>query len=125
MAAETADASAVIRLHPDGSLEVIAGATELGQGAHGVLAEIAAHALSVPVERVHVRLADTDYAPFDRGTNAAGTTVGIGLAVEDAATRLLRRDQVGLAGVEPRRRLSGDSTAITSSPMVNGCCWAP
>jgi CO/xanthine dehydrogenase Mo-binding subunit len=106
-----AHASAVIRLHPDGSLEVIAGATELGQGAYGVLAEIAAHALSVPVERVHVRLADTDDAPFDRGTNASRTTVGVGLAVEDAATRLL--DELKSAWLASKRvpaelRLDGD-----------------
>jgi CO/xanthine dehydrogenase Mo-binding subunit len=69
-------------------VEVLAGATELGQGAHRVLGDLAADALGIPPEHVDVRLGDTDSSPFDRGTNASRTTVGLGLAIEDAGHRI-------------------------------------
>ena len=115
-----AHAGAIIHLHPDGSLEVVAGAAELGQGAHGVLAEIAARALSVPVERVQVRLGNTDQAPFDRGTNASRTTIGIGLAVEDAAARLM--DELAEAwAASGHRRPTSVSMAPSSWVATSGC----
>jgi CO/xanthine dehydrogenase Mo-binding subunit len=80
-----ARAAAHLRIHPDGSVEVHAGAAELGQGAQRVLARVAAEGLGVEVSRVEVRLGDTATAPFDRGTNASRTTVGVGMAVAKAA----------------------------------------
>lgn len=88
-------AAATVRLYLDGSIEVLAGATELGQGSERVLALIAARVFGVPVDRVTVRLADTASAPFDRGTNASRTTVGVGSAVLDACTQI--RTQLGQA----------------------------
>jgi CO/xanthine dehydrogenase Mo-binding subunit len=107
-----AHAAAIMRLHADGSIEVVAGASDLGQGVHRVMGEVAARALGISADRVEVRLGDTDQAPFDRGTNASRTTVGIGLAVVDAAARL--QDELSAAWAASGREpvtlvLDGDS----------------
>ena len=92
-----AQAAATVRLFLDGSVEVLAGATELGQGAERVLTRIAADALGVPAGRVRVELADTASAPFDRGTNASRTTIGVGSAVADACGQLRAQLEAALA----------------------------
>lgn len=83
-----ARSEAEVRLHPDGSAEVITASCEVGQGVRTVLAQIAADALGMAYDRVAVRLPDTTGAPFDRGTSASRTTISVGSAVWDAATRL-------------------------------------
>lgn len=64
------------RLHiaEDGSVTVFSGKIEEGQGARTELAMAAAEELRVPLERVHVLLADTDAVPSDGITAGSGTT---------------------------------------------------
>jgi CO/xanthine dehydrogenase Mo-binding subunit len=70
---------------------VVAAAVELGQGVQSVLANIAAEVLGTPPGRIRVRLPDTADAPYDRGTGASRSTIGVGSAVQ-AAAQTLRRD---------------------------------
>src|SRR5262249_19312051 len=72
--------SAIVRLEADGQVVVLVGTTEVGQGARTVLAQIAAEELGVPVERVTVRGADTQFTPYDRSTGASRSTTLAGLA---------------------------------------------
>ena len=76
---------ALIRLLADGSVMLIAGTTEVGQGARTILSQIVAHELSVPVERVTMRGTDTGATPFDRSTGASRSTTVMGSAVKAAA----------------------------------------
>ena len=46
-------------IHADGSVEVLASNTEMGQGAHTVLAQIATDALGLPYGQVAVARPDT------------------------------------------------------------------
>jgi CO/xanthine dehydrogenase Mo-binding subunit len=80
---------ATVRMGPDGSVTVLNGTTELGQGARTVMAQIAAGVLHAPVGKVVVRGTDTRYTPYDRSTGASRSTTVAGLAVQRAAQDVL------------------------------------
>jgi CO/xanthine dehydrogenase Mo-binding subunit len=80
---------ATVRMGPDGSVTVLNGTTELGQGARTVMAQIAAGVLHAPVGTVVVRGTDTRYTPYDRSTGASRSTTVAGLAVQRAAQDVL------------------------------------
>lgn len=81
----------LVRLDGDGSAEVITSAVEHGQGAHTVLAQIAAEELRVPVERVRCVLPDTSVTPYDRSSTSSRTTFHVGHVVRDAAVDVRRQ----------------------------------
>jgi CO/xanthine dehydrogenase Mo-binding subunit len=81
----TGSSRATVRINPDGSIEILVGTSEMGQGARTVFAQLAADELRTSVSGITVRFADTDLVPFDRGTNASRSTVAVGSAVVDAA----------------------------------------
>ncbi|MBI4483622.1 MAG: xanthine dehydrogenase family protein molybdopterin-binding subunit [Acidobacteria bacterium] len=76
--------SAAVRVHGDGSVSVLTGSTELGQGSHTIVAQIAAEEIGVPFEKVRVVGSDTAITPFDRSTGASRTTTLMGRAVLEA-----------------------------------------
>jgi CO/xanthine dehydrogenase Mo-binding subunit len=89
---------ALVRLLADGSVIVMAGSTEVGQGARTVLSQIVAEELAMPVDRVTVLRTDTLFTPFDRSTGASRSTTVMGNAVRVAAVDL--RKQLVNAAVE-------------------------
>jgi CO/xanthine dehydrogenase Mo-binding subunit len=72
---------AIVRVHYDGSVSVLVGTTDIGQGARTVLAQLASHELDVPVEAVRVVMGDTSIVPFDTSTSASRSTVFAGNAI--------------------------------------------
>jgi CO/xanthine dehydrogenase Mo-binding subunit len=110
-----ARSEAEVRLHRDGSVEVVRPTCELGQGARTVMAQLAAEGLGVDYERVHVRFPDTATERFDPGTNASRSTVAVGSAVLEAAMRVhdelsaAAADQLGTS--EPPRLEGADVVA--------------
>jgi CO/xanthine dehydrogenase Mo-binding subunit len=80
-----------VRMEADGSVEVIVGTTEMGQGARTVMAQIAAQELAIDLDRVTMQGADTRFTPYDRSTGASRSTTLAGLAVQRAATDLRER----------------------------------
>ncbi len=83
--------TAIVRLLSDGNAVVMAGSTEVGQGARTVLSQIAAEELCVPFERVMLRGTDTHTTPFDRSTGASRSTTVMGTAVKFAAADVHRQ----------------------------------
>jgi CO/xanthine dehydrogenase Mo-binding subunit len=83
---------AIVRLHADASVTVLASTVEMGQGARTVLAQIAAEVLAVPVEHVAVAMPDTAITPYDQTTSSSRSTTVMGRAVQDAAADV--RDQL-------------------------------
>jgi CO/xanthine dehydrogenase Mo-binding subunit len=81
---------ATVRMGPDGSVTVLGGTTEMGQGARTVMAQIAAGVLHAPIEKVVMRGTDTRYTPYDRSTGASRSTTVAGLAVQRAAQEVLK-----------------------------------
>lgn len=83
--------NAIVRLHFDGDATVGAGTVEIGQGGRTVMAQLAAEALSLPLDRVHVPEPDTDITPYDHGTSASRSTTLMGYAVWQAALDVRRQ----------------------------------
>ena len=75
----------LIHMTPAGDFVVTMASVDLGQGLRTVLAQIAAEALGVPYESIHVETADTDTGPHCTGTFASRTTHRAGNAVVMAA----------------------------------------
>lgn len=88
--------TAVVRVHADGSVTLLAGSVEVGQGARTALAQIAAETLGVPLASISVGVVDTSLTPFDQGTSASRSTTAMGLAVQ-AAARDAKRQLLELA----------------------------
>jgi isoquinoline 1-oxidoreductase len=66
--------AARIHLGKDGTITVLAGKVEGGQGARAELTQAAAEELGVPANSVQMVLADTGLVPDDGGTYGSGTT---------------------------------------------------
>lgn len=82
---------AMVRLHYDGSLRVLVGTSEMGQGSRTVMAQIAADNADVPLEKVSITSADTSRVPYDAITASSRSTVFMGNAVVNACKDLKER----------------------------------
>ncbi len=78
-------AAATIMINADGSVNLVTGAADEGQGNRTVLAQIAAETLGIEFERISVSDTDTDTTPLDCGTHGSRQAYGGGLAVRAAA----------------------------------------
>jgi len=72
----------------DGSVRVLVSSTEFGQGTNTVLCQIAAEALDLPYENVHIAQPDTDQVPNSGPTVASRTVMVVGNLVRSAAVGL-------------------------------------
>ena len=78
--------SAVVKFNEDGTVVVMVGAPDVGQGSRTTLAQIAAQEIGVKYEDVWVDQPDTDLSPVDLfGVNATRITYVVGNAVRAAA----------------------------------------
>ncbi len=75
----------VVKMRPDGSVDVLIGSVDIGQGARTVIRQIAAQELGVPLEKVNVTAVDSDTSPLDTGTFASRVTHQTGNATIQAA----------------------------------------
>jgi CO/xanthine dehydrogenase Mo-binding subunit len=98
--------TATVKLNADGSLEVLTSSVEMGQGALTALAQVAAHELGVPVERVRVSTPDTALTPFDQMTAASRTTNSMGRAIRSAVGEV--REQLLSLAAEQMEIAAGD-----------------
>jgi xanthine dehydrogenase YagR molybdenum-binding subunit len=89
-------AEARVRVNADGTVDIESSGVDIGTGTYTVLAQVAADALGVDVERVTVRLGDTTYprAPVAGGSALAGSLA----PVVHAAAAALRDELDRLAG---------------------------
>jgi len=74
--------TSTVHVLSDGSVVLLCGTVELGQGAKTVMSQIVAEELSVPLEQVTIRPIDTAFTPFDRSTGSSRSTTVMGKAVE-------------------------------------------
>ena len=96
-------ASARIILNQDGSVQLHLGATEIGQGGDTVFCQMAAQAIGIPTEDVHIiSTQDTDTAPFDTGAYASRQTYVTGKAIKKAGEEI--RDKILNYGGELLKR---------------------
>ena len=85
----SANPSAVtLKMNEDGTLMLVTGTVETGQGSLTVLAQIAAEDFGLAPEEVTVISADTDSTPMDTGAIASRTTYVTGNAIRAAAAQV-------------------------------------
>jgi xanthine dehydrogenase molybdenum-binding subunit len=90
---------AIVKLDDFGTVSLITGASEIGQGSETVLAMIVAETLGVPLDRVEVVNSDTAITPWDVGAHASRTTFIAGNAARLAAEKV--RGQLLAMAAEP------------------------
>ena len=113
--ATNASSAAILKLNGDGSVDLAVSGTEMGQGAWTALAQIAADALGMPVERIRTaRVIDTCTSPYEWQTVGSTTTWKVGQAVRAAAGDLLGRLRANAAVAlgAPADRIAHDGEAL-------------
>jgi CO/xanthine dehydrogenase Mo-binding subunit len=84
-------AAATIEIADDGSITLISGCCDIGQGSDTVLSQIAAEELGVEYEDVHIISADTAVTPDSGASTASRQTFVSGNAVKIAAQDIKRK----------------------------------
>lgn len=78
------DSAAEVRVHRDGSLEVLSAVQDIGSGIKTVMAQIMAEQFGVPPQKISVKVGDTNY-PVGPSSGGSMTTLSLTPAVRDAA----------------------------------------
>jgi CO/xanthine dehydrogenase Mo-binding subunit len=92
----TSQDGATVKLDAQGHISVHTGVSEQGQGAEAVIAQCAATAFGVPLDKVRVVMGDTDNTPYGGGTWAS-RAAGIGGEAAWQAGKALRGNVLALA----------------------------
>ncbi len=81
--------SAIVRVHSDGKVTLLAGSHSHGQGHEITFCQIAADRLGLPIEDMRLVEGDTDQIPFGNGTWGARSASVAGTAVYRAAGKVV------------------------------------
>jgi 4-hydroxybenzoyl-CoA reductase alpha subunit len=82
---------AIVRICEDGTVNLVTGATDCGQGSDTVLCMIAAEELGVKLEDIDIKRVDTAYTPVDPGSYGSRVTILAGQATQKAAREARRQ----------------------------------
>jgi xanthine dehydrogenase YagR molybdenum-binding subunit len=104
-------ATARVRLAPDGIATVRSDMTDIGTGTYTILSQVAADALGIPIERVHVELGSSEFPP-SAGSGASWGAANSSNAVHNACQALREQLQanggrVPEAGLEATGSIGG------------------
>ncbi|HJQ05078.1 MAG TPA: molybdopterin cofactor-binding domain-containing protein, partial [Nocardioides sp.] len=84
-------AGALVHVYKDGSVLINHGGTEMGQGLHTKMLQVAATALGVPIERVRLAPTRTDKVPNTSATAASSGADLNGAAIKNACEQITAR----------------------------------
>jgi aldehyde oxidoreductase len=108
-----------ITLAADGSITLLSGAVDIGQGSNTIMAQIAADVLGVPLQRIALVTGDTDLTADAGKTSASRQTFVSGAAVERAAHDLRRQIlRLANAGAEASLAFDGATLHISDGGTV-------
>ena len=110
--------TAIIKMNEDGSASVLTSTVEIGQGSNTALAQIAAEALALPIEKVRVIHPDTAVTPYDRATSSSRSTFMMGNAIVNAAEEV--KAQLLEAAAELLEVSAEDLTLFEGHVQVKG-----
>ena len=78
-----------LTLNQDGTVKLMVGSTEIGQGSDAVFKQMVAETTGIPYDHIYTDMnTDTDYSPFDTGAYASRQSYVSGMAVRKAAIEL-------------------------------------
>jgi len=83
-------ATVKIKLDFDGSIVVLSGAADIGQGSSTILVQTVAEVLGLDLARIRVVTGDSEVVPKDNGSYSSRVTFMVGNAAIDAAQNLKR-----------------------------------
>lgn len=83
--------SVLVKMNDDGSVTLLTGAMDIGQGAETILSQIVAEELKLPMEEIQVVAADTETTPVDIGSWISGNAYVCGNATRVAAGNVRQR----------------------------------
>ncbi|WP_210527081.1 xanthine dehydrogenase molybdopterin binding subunit [Rubellimicrobium arenae] len=92
-------AGALVNVYRDGSILLNHGGTEMGQGLHRKITQVAAARFGVPLERVRISATDTTKVPNTSATAASSGADLNGMATQAACDTLRERMGAHLAGL--------------------------
>jgi len=78
-------AGATVKMSSDGSVVLLTGTVEVGQGPRTALSQVVAEELAMSMDEITVAQLDTDVTPYDISTSASSSMVVMGTAVQRAA----------------------------------------
>ncbi|RZF38598.1 hypothetical protein LSTR_LSTR010931 [Laodelphax striatellus] len=84
-------AGALVHIYMDGSVLISHGGTEMGQGLHTKMLQVASRALNIPVDLIHISETSTDKVPNTSATAASSGSDLNGMAILYACETLLER----------------------------------
>lgn len=96
---------ALVHLYTDGTVLVSHGGTEMGQGLHTKVCQIAAQAFDIPLEDVYVNDTSSDKVANTIPSAASMSTDMYGMACLDACNQILKR-------LEPIRKMLPDNASL-------------
>jgi 4-hydroxybenzoyl-CoA reductase subunit alpha len=96
-------ATVKLKLDFDGSIVVLTGAADIGQGSSTILVQTVAEVLGLDISRVRIVSGDSDVVPKDNGSYSSRVTFIVGNAAIDAANKLK-----GLLVAAAARRLDAE-----------------
>lgn len=118
-------AGALVHVYKDGSVLINHGGTEMGQGLHTKMIQVAATALGVPLERVRLAPTRTDKVPNTSATAASSGADLNGGAVKNACEQItdrLRSIAAGELGVHPHDVVFRDGL-VTGLGSAQSLTW--
>ncbi|MEK7388770.1 MAG: xanthine dehydrogenase family protein molybdopterin-binding subunit [Elusimicrobiota bacterium] len=121
------DSRAAVSLSADGTIRVLAGSTEIGQGSKTALTQICAQALGVPFHWICVENPDTSKVPDSGPTVASRTTMVVGGLVRQAALELKERlaDFPGALASLKSLKAAARTLCIDGGPLRLEARYAP
>nr|XP_021506880.1 xanthine dehydrogenase/oxidase isoform X2 [Meriones unguiculatus] len=84
-------AGALIHVYTDGSVLLTHGGTEMGQGLHTKMVQVASRALKIPTSKIHISETSTSTVPNTSPTAASASADLNGQAVYEACQTILKR----------------------------------
>jgi xanthine dehydrogenase large subunit len=119
---------ALVHVYKDGSVLINHGGTEMGQGLHTKMLQVAATTLGVPLERIRLAPTRTDKVPNTSATAASSSADLNGAAIKDACEQIRGRLAVVAAerlGVSPAdvRFAGGHARGLSFSGDSEGIPW--
>jgi len=118
--------SCFIRIHEDGSVSLITGAQDVGQGSDTLMAQIVAEELGLTLEDVQVAHIDTLSTPIDMATAASAVTFMAGHATRNAVLDVKKQLQefgAKMWGVRPDDVEMKDKTAFVKTDPQKKMAW--
>ena len=110
------ESSAEVAIHPDGTVTVSSAMTDIGTGSYTILSQVASELLGIPMDRITMRLGDTNDVPA-AGSGGSWGACSSGSAIY-LACESIRNKLAKAMDVEPGELTLKDGVAIGGNRSV-------